>query len=300
MVDYLFPYVNQRDPIWQQEYRVACSKYGKVFNLEDVRFRDLGFLKYHFRSIAKYMSWIHKVYMIVSSETQIPNWINQDTVGIILHRDFIPKQYLPCFNSNRIEMFLPKLDFLQEKIIYANDDFYVMRPTHESDFYNGSRPKMYWVTKGRVKSDFQGVCKRSFDLVRNDYNVNLGLKASEYIRPPHNQVPLLKSVMKEVWLSHSDEMIRSIEGTPFRELASDYNQYIYSNAEISKGIVDKDVKIGKYFDLNDKNFIDVSNEIYAPERKLLCINDGGAQERNTELVTLAFEKKFPEKCKYEC
>lgn len=299
MIDYLFPYVNQKDPIWQQEYRIACKKYGKEYDLNDVRFRDLGFLKYHFRGIAKFMPWIHKPYMIVSSESQIPNWVNQDTVGIILHKDFIPAEFLPCFNSNRIEMFLAKIDVLQDKIIYSNDDFFIVNKTKEDDFWEKDNPKVYCVKKDKVKSEFQSICKRSFDILRYDYKES-GYKPNEYTRPPHNQVPLLKSVIKEVWINHSDAMIQSIASTPFRNLSTDLNQYIYSNAQYLKGIVKKQDKLGKFYDLKDSNYIEVSNEIYNPEKPLLCINDGGVSAKNLELVKIAFDKKFPNKCKYEC
>ena len=61
-----------------------------------------------------------------------------------------------------------------------------------------------------------------------------------------------------------------------------------------------DDKKQKFYDLKDSNYIEVSNEIYNPEKPVLCINDGGVSAKNLELVKMAFDKKFPNKCKYEC
>lgn len=298
MVDYLFPFVNQNDPIWQQEYRAACNKYGKKYDLNDVRFRDVGLLRYHFRGIAKFMPWIHKPYMIVSSESQVPNWLNQDTVGIILHKDFIEPEFLPCFNSNRIEMFLAKIDCISEKFIYANDDFYIVGKTKEEDFFDGDRPVLYMKKKTSNNTEFQHICKRTFDILRYDYPNKY--KEEEYLRPPHNQTPFTKSIIKEVWLQHSAAMKQSIASTPFRNYQTDFNQYLYPIAATLSYKHTKGEKLGRYCDLTNESIMQVSNAIYNPQAPLLCINDGGASVENLELVKLAFQKRLPDKCKYEC
>ena len=132
-IDYVFPWVDPTDKKWQEQYKKAK---GEDVSLQDSRFRDLGFLKYTFRSIAKNMPWIRKVHFIVSSPSQVPSWLNKKTVNVVYHKDIIPKQFLPTFNSDTIEMFLPNIPDLADKIIYANDDCYTYNLTKPQDFFN--------------------------------------------------------------------------------------------------------------------------------------------------------------------
>ena len=41
--------------------------------------------------------------------------------------EFIPKEYLPTFNSNVIEMNLHRIENLSEKFILFNDDLFILR-----------------------------------------------------------------------------------------------------------------------------------------------------------------------------
>ena len=52
------------------------------------------------------MPWIRNLYLIVSNKEQVPAWVNQENVKIVLHEDIIPAQFLPTFNSTAIEMFI--------------------------------------------------------------------------------------------------------------------------------------------------------------------------------------------------
>jgi hypothetical protein len=63
------------------------------------RFRDWGTLRYLFRGIAENMPFVRKVHLVVSHESQVPEWVNREEVHIVLHKDIIPAEFLPTFNS---------------------------------------------------------------------------------------------------------------------------------------------------------------------------------------------------------
>src|SRR5574344_1782172 len=130
-IDFVFPYVNCNDPVWLEQYKE--NNKNIIFN--PLRFRAWGLLKYVFRGIDKFMPWINNVYMIVSSDSQIPAWINKENVKIITHKQIIPKEFLPTFNSTTIEMFLKNIPNLSEKFIYSNDDLYFINKLDKSDFF---------------------------------------------------------------------------------------------------------------------------------------------------------------------
>ena len=111
-MDIVITYVNSLDPEWQKDY----EKHTNTPILEK-RFRDWGTLKYLFRGIAKNMPFIRKVFLVVSNDSQVPLWIDRNKVEIVLHKDIIPAEYLPTFNSNTIEMHLHRIKELDEQFL---------------------------------------------------------------------------------------------------------------------------------------------------------------------------------------
>lgn len=81
------------------------------------------------------MPWIRNLYLIVSNKEQVPAWVNQENVKIVLHEDIIPARFLPTFNSTAIEMFIWKIPGLAEHFIYGNDDIYPMWPSEPDDWF---------------------------------------------------------------------------------------------------------------------------------------------------------------------
>ena len=58
------------------------------------------------------MPFVRNVHLVVSGKTQVPEWAS-DRLKVVTHRDIIPEEFLPTFNSTTIEMFLhriPELD----------------------------------------------------------------------------------------------------------------------------------------------------------------------------------------------
>ena len=65
-MDIVITYVNGLDPVWQKEYEKFTNT-----PIVEKRFRDWGTLRYLFRGIAKNMSFIRKVHLVVSGESQV-------------------------------------------------------------------------------------------------------------------------------------------------------------------------------------------------------------------------------------
>jgi hypothetical protein len=121
-IDWVFPYVNCDDIEWQQSYMYERKKLNLPINknyMNGVRYRDLGFLPYLIRGLDKYCNWLNHIFIIVATESQIPKWLNTNhpKIRIVLHKDIIPEEYLPTFNSTTIEMFLKNIPGLSEHFI---------------------------------------------------------------------------------------------------------------------------------------------------------------------------------------
>ena len=116
----------------------------------------MGTFHFFFRSVEKYCPWVHKIFLILQDENQIPRWLDTTNpkLRIVYHNEYIPHELLPTFNSNVIEMFVSDLPDLSDNYILCNDDTF---------FINNIQPEMFFINNKPV------YCKsRINDIARND------------------------------------------------------------------------------------------------------------------------------------
>jgi len=139
-IDIIIPWVNPADETWKKEF----EHYKKIEtgNTDPCRFRDWGFIKYVFRSIEQNCPWVRYVFLVLASETQIPDWlnVNHPKLKIVYHRDYIPAEFLPTFNSNIIELFYSRIPELSENFILCNDDVFFCQPKPPEFFFKNNKP----------------------------------------------------------------------------------------------------------------------------------------------------------------
>ena len=292
-IDYLFPWVNPTDLEWQKLFSKAR---GKEIEPNDPRFRDLGWLKYLLRCLDKNMSWLNRVHIILSSPSQIPKWLNTNEINVIYHEDFIPKDFLPTFNSNAIEMFLANINGLSDYIIYGNDDLFTINPTEPTDFFtDDGTPKIFYKQFSNPKANFFQMCKRCYDLTKKEP------QDETYIKQEHINVPLTRDALTTVYFEHKDTLMKSI--TQFRKNAQNLNQYIYADYLINMNRViklDESSHIGKYHGLNDPCSGELTKFLNDAETKTVCINDSGTSNSKVlKEITNWFEIHYPDKSRFE-
>lgn len=118
-----------------QNWLTKKNKYAgnKFLNAEN-RYRDLGTFEFWFKLVQKNAPFFRKIFLI--TDKQVPKFVIEDSrVVIVDHTEFIPKQYLPTFNTNVIEMSLGLLDDLSEHFVLFNDDMFLIRPVSRSFFF---------------------------------------------------------------------------------------------------------------------------------------------------------------------
>ena len=81
-MDAVITYVNGNDPVWKKDYEKTTN-----VPVMDKRFRDWGTLKYLLRGIETKMPFIRNVYLVVSHSSQVPAWVNDSELKIVLHKD---------------------------------------------------------------------------------------------------------------------------------------------------------------------------------------------------------------------
>ena len=235
----------------------------------------------------------------MQSKSQVPSWINQNTVKVILHEDFIPKEHLPVFNSQAIEMFLWNIPGLSEKFLYSNDDTYFVGPLKPEDFFEDAKIKTSFARislNGEMPLWKKAIINSG--LLANKKEQQSLLSANSYITPAHTIRPYLKSKMIELYNNKKQEINSSI--TKFRN-EKNYTIYLYDFYLKSLGLViDKTYK-SAYHSSNASIGL-IANTLINPDLyKIICINDTTEEYdlKREQSIEQQFNKKMSKKSKYE-
>lgn len=321
-IDFVILWVDGNDIKWQEER----SKY--VNNKSDkniVRFRDWSLLKYWFRSVDKYANWVNNIYFITYGH--IPEWLNTNAknLKIIKHSDFIPKKYLPTFNSNVIELNLNRIDNLSDKFVLFNDDVYLFDYVKKDDFFCDNKVKDIYLENPIIATydpynytQYNNLSlinkmydKKIYIKNRKYYNLNYGVRSiASIIESKHEKFvgfynqhitqPYLKKYFNKVWESNyklCDDTCMS----KFRN-CNNISHYAIRYIQMLDGdFIPRKFNFGKSFELSNNNEI-LFNQFKKSNYKVICINDSDEtinfDKIKNELIEL-FEKKFPKKSKYE-
>lgn len=223
-IDLVVPYVDSSDPEWQKQFN-ACNPIPNE-EIEGVnarnRFRGQGdFFRYFFRGIDKNMPWVRTVHLLVQSKSQVPSWLNQSKVHIVTHDEFIPKEFLPTFNSCTIEMFLWNIPGLSEHFIYTNDDIYA---------YSKMLPGQFFTQKGECRNMSRLVRYNPNEPYlchcRNSFIMAYGRDPGSYLAFHHAMRPYIRSLVERCYREHENGIRKSI--TMFRD-ACNINVYLYDH-----------------------------------------------------------------------
>lgn len=291
-MDAVITYVNGLDPVWQAEY----DKFVGVPR-EEKRFRDWGTLKYLLRGIATCMPFIENVFLVVSSESQVPEWADRTKLKTVLHKDIIPADLLPVFNSCTIEMFLHRIPGLANEFIYFNDDMFPLAPCESTDFFVDGRGAMGFSLSLFAGNMYKKQCKVSSDMARKA----LGLGRSPFfVRPQHICSPMLREACEEAYAALEKEILATASRTRTPE---NPNQYLYLDYMYYGGKAIRRRISNKHLSQAVYSGEQIAAYIMHPSSSMACINDVTMPDDKFEAmhgaITAAFEARFPEKSRFE-
>ena len=291
-MDAVIAFVNGNDPVWQRAYAQTTSQ-----TVLKKRYRDWGFLPYLLRGIEQNMPYIDKIFLLVSTESQVPDWVNRKSVHVVLHADIIPSEYLPTFNSTTIELFLHRIPGLSERFVYFNDDLFPVSPLQESDLFRGDKIVTRFSHHLFATNLYKQQTKRSDSMARIAAGHNRSLI---FIRPQHTITPMLQSVCAEVY-SRLEPLLR-MHITPLRR-KDNCNQYLYTDYLYHIGRVHLQTISTKHCSMAVYSGQKIANEILQCRRSIICLNDVEMSDERMQTmrstILQAFETRFPLKSRFE-
>lgn len=144
-IDFVILWVDGNDPEWQRKKQLYINSGDMSVSSEDANANcryhgDEELLRFWFRGVEENASWVHKIYFI--SAGQVPTWLERKhhKLEIVNHEDFIPKEYLPTFNSHTIQLNLHRISSLSEHFVLFDDDMFLIRKHSPEDYFKEGYP----------------------------------------------------------------------------------------------------------------------------------------------------------------
>ncbi|HEM6332914.1 TPA: Stealth CR1 domain-containing protein [Streptococcus suis] len=326
-IDIVIPWVDGSDPSWRAER----AKYdaSATSDNDEARYRVWDTFQYWFRGIEKNAPWVRKIHFLTVGH--VPEWldVNHPKLNIVRHEEFIPKKYLPTFNSHTIELNMHRIPGLADHFIYFNDDVYLTQPTQKSDFFEGGLPKdtaVLGIVKNTDRSNYMpyimlnmlALINEKFDkreVMKGHFSHWFSLKYGKNLlnnalisswdcftgfRNFHTCVPYLKSTLEEVWQTFPD-VLDDTCSHKFRS-KEDVNQYLFRYWQLVNNRFVPMKPNSAYITIG-KQDVSVLENMLAQERyKVICVNDDPILfdfEQEELNIKRAFDTVYPEKSSFE-
>lgn len=241
-IDMVYLWVDGNDPAWQakRNHTIGVTEERSAVNC-DGRYASHDELLYSLRSVEQYAPWLRRIFIV--TDNQVPAWLDTSNpkVRIVDHKEIMPAEALPCFNSSVIEHFLWRIPGLSERFLYANDDMYFGRPVEPGDFFAPDglpyirqnrrllRRQLLWLkskVSGKKMSHYNRIVQNGAELVHSHYGKYYGAKSH------HNIDAYLKSDCEETF----DTFSKQLRPTFSNQVRSDNDvqRSLYSYAALAR------------------------------------------------------------------
>ena len=324
-IDFVLIWVDGGDKEWQKERNRCAGKDPE--DLADYRYRDWDNLKYWFRGVEKFAPWVNNVYFITNG--QKPDWLNVNHPKLkwIKHEDYIPKEYLPTFNSHTIEHNFFRIKELSNQFVYFNDDMFLINKVNPCDFFVDGKPCIMAGLRPCINPDemYSHITLNDALLINRNYCfrelfkknfgkwINLKYRWQDNLKTyvlskfgefpgmiiPHVENSLLKDNMKDLWDKEYD-ILNETCLKKFRD-KNQVSQNIYTwSIAVSGNFEIRTNKFGHFYYANELE--KVKTAIKEQQYKSICINDSNLNvpfQEAKETINSAFESILPDKSNFE-
>ncbi len=335
-VDVVVTWVDGSDPAWQarRDARAGLcpAAPGRRRDGSSARFRDMGTLRLWFRGVERFAPWARRVHLVTCG--QVPAWLDLDNprLDVVFHERIMPRDALPTFNSNAIELCLDAIPGLTERFVYFNDDTFLVGDTRLEDYFRGALPRDMLACQPDVANVTNPVMPyiylnnamllaRHFDkraLMRRHpgwffhagYPARyLAYNAVERAFPQitgfyttHGPAPLLRSTFSEVRAAEGEAVATTV-GQPFRS-SSDVSVYALREwQKLSGNFVPANVtrRLGYYSLASDADLDRLASDLRAGRRTVACVNDDACEDfpARAARVRSLLGALLPDPCSFE-
>lgn len=327
-IDFVVTWVDGSDPAWLGER----ARYTEAGDASIERFRDWDMMRYWFRGIERFASWVRKIHFVTWGH--MPSWLNvsHPRLHVVRHSEFIPSEYLPTFSSHTIEWNVHRIEGLAERFVLFNDDTFLVRPTRRKDFFCNGLPCGTPVLQPMKTTLSQGffvpfanmaVLNKHFSAQKsvlshplkwlNPAYGSMALRTLHMLPYPafyglhsfHLPNSFLRQTFVELW-NEEGEYLSEVCSHRFRS-KTDANQWLALGWQFAKGeFSPRSPNVGKLFNLQDdcsRKLGEIDRYLQSGRGYMICVNDGNLTPEQVALARErlhgAFEKILGQSCSFE-
>lgn len=332
-IDFVITWVDGNDPAWKRQRNLAAQASEQIQKTDNrkERYRDWDNLQYWFRGVEQFAPWVRKVHFVTWGH--IPDWLNtaHPKLNIVRHDEFIPKDFLPTFNSHTIEWNLHRIKGLSEKFVYFNDDMFFVDKIKETDFFQDGKPvdmlafqpdvaniddpvmpyiylnntmllAKYFQKRPNMKKQPGAYFHIGYPPAYFLYNImELAFPRFTGFYTVHGPSPLKKSTYEILW-NLEPELLTSVCSHAFRH-KEDVSQYVLREYQKLQGdFVPQNVqKLCGYFNVENQN-LKLIKTIEKHKIPMVCVNDSNYAidfEKVQKEINGALEQRLSRKSLFE-
>lgn len=308
-IDLVYLWVDGNDPKWQAKRNAFFeSKVENSLSSFNGRYVNNDELKYSLRSVERYAPWIRKIFIV--SDDQTPEWLDIENpkIKIIDHKEILPAESLPCFNSNVLEHFLYKISNLSEYFILSNDDTFFNKIVSPTTFFGKDGFPIIRLTRKPFRRFRWFLREQIFKKPHKLYSKAL-FNAAELVKqkfgffynglPHHN----IDSYLKSDCIRVGEQIFKNeIDHTKMNHIrnANDIQRIVYSYVALAE-------KRGhlRYVSNDESLHIHIQKDRHFEKLKkfnptFFCMNDTEYADDNDRMkLKVWLSTRFPEKSEFE-
>tara|TARA_B100000003_G_scaffold169529_1_gene156602 strand:+ start:1515 stop:2465 length:951 start_codon:yes stop_codon:yes gene_type:complete len=308
-IDLVYLWVDGNDPKWQAKRNAFLErKVENSLSSFNGRYVNNDELKYSLRSVERYAPWIRKIFIVTDDQT--PEWLDIENpkIKIIDHKEILPAESLPCFNSNVLEHFLCKISNLSEYFILSNDDTFFNKIVSPTTFFGKDGFPIIRLTRKPFRRFRWFLREQIFKKPHKLYSKAL-FNAAELVKqkfgffynglPHHN----IDSYLKSDCIRVGEQIFKNeIDHTKMNHIrnANDIQRIVYSYVALAE-------KRGhlRYVSNDESLHIHIQKDRHFEKLKkfnptFFCMNDTEYADDNDRMkLKVWLSTRFPEKSEFE-
>lgn len=239
-IDIVYLWVDGNDSAWRAKRNRATQKLNAQdsvamapFANVEGRYRDNQELRYSLRALEMFFPAHGHVYVV--TDGQVPQWLRKTPgLTVVDHRELIPSDCLPTFDSGNIESYIHRIPGLSERYFYFNDDIFFGAPVKVNDWFWPGGVFVAWSDDAAVSDEpmcesatsLINACRLSAQWLKNraaqpvadaEWALHVGRHYEHTFRTfAHSPRPMLRSLLYELEAQAPDLFAR-VRTTVFRE-----------------------------------------------------------------------------------
>jgi len=325
-IDFVIFWVDGSDPAWQAE-RAQWIGGSEFEDASPIRSRDWRNLRYWFRAVERFAPWVRRIHFVTWGHR--PEWLDtaHPKLHVVNHRDFIPPEYLPTFNSLAIGLNLHRIEGLAEQFVVFNDDMFLGRESAPEQFFRGGLPRDMARLCVVQASGIGHIIYNDLERLNAKWNARQVIRRHPglWLSPRYGCANLLKSISLMVWsffpgiLDHHlpqpylrrqwfrawEEWGEALDTTCRHRLRTltDVSDYLVRYDMLCRGEF-RPIGFGdsRLLTLEDDSLEEICRDIERQRYRLVCLNDSeriADFDAASRRLCAAFDRILPEKSSYE-